>query len=162
MMIKELENVLLVLKDVPEKYQREAADSLAWFLKRVENEMTMTRGSWSGCGARRRVSCAKKSESFWTKTGRRRELLNRARVCGMPDQGDDFGERVAQLLRAGRRAQYDELQNFPANVLQSHDYVSCKSFGRCFPPDAQKKIAEGGEQPARNANAKQSPDVEPR
>ena len=41
-MIKELEDVFALLRELPENYQKEAAQSLSWFLKRVEEEMTMT------------------------------------------------------------------------------------------------------------------------
>ncbi len=42
--IKQLEDVLVLVKELPENYQKEAADSLAWFLRHVENEMTMAAG----------------------------------------------------------------------------------------------------------------------
>ena len=41
-MIDELERVVALLAPLPEKYQKEAARTLAWFLRRVDEEMTMT------------------------------------------------------------------------------------------------------------------------
>lgn len=42
MIIKELEDVLVLVAELPAQYQKEAAQRLAWLLKSAEEEMTMT------------------------------------------------------------------------------------------------------------------------
>jgi inactivated superfamily I helicase len=71
-MIKELERVVVLLDALPETYQKEAADSLAWFLKRVENEMTMTKEEIAELERLRRAKTRALYQEF-------RELLNKRR-----------------------------------------------------------------------------------
>lgn len=41
-MLIELKNVMVLIGELPESYQQQAAQQLGWLLKRAEEEMTMT------------------------------------------------------------------------------------------------------------------------
>lgn len=41
-MIKQLEDVLALVQELPEKHQKRAAQELRWVMMRAEEEMTMT------------------------------------------------------------------------------------------------------------------------
>lgn len=64
-MIKELEDVLEFVRELPEKHQKRAAQELRWVVMRAEEESTMTQ---EDIKALRRLESWRKVGEYWRKS----------------------------------------------------------------------------------------------